>query len=118
MDQMIHYIMAFMLTSGIHEYGHAAAAAHEDVQITGVGMAVFFAIIACFVNLNRDQLNRLSPRKQLRILCAGVWHNIVLAVVCLVLFEFFYYIGTPFYKLNIGVYVNSIAAVRKMEKKK
>ncbi|KAI5639525.1 peptidase family m50 domain-containing protein [Phthorimaea operculella] len=80
------YFLALGFSSIFHELGHAMAAAQEDVQVLSVGMFVFTIIPLAFVQLNTEHLNSLDIGRRLRIYCAGVWHNIVLALIALLLF--------------------------------
>lgn len=80
------YFLAIALSTIFHELGHALAAAQEDVQIIAVGVYVFTIIPVAFVDLNTDQLKNLAVTKRLRIYCAGVWHNIAIAFMAILLF--------------------------------
>ncbi len=73
-----YYFVTLLVCSVVHEAGHAAAAAAEDVRVLGFGAFVLFLLPAAFVDLPTDQLMALSPWQQLRVFAAGVWHNIVL----------------------------------------
>lgn len=61
-----------------------------------------------FVDLSTEHLTNLSPLKQLRIYCAGVWHNIVLVLLALVFRIFLPYILSIFYSTNASVVVTSV----------
>lgn len=49
--------------------------------------------------------------RRLRILCAGVWHNIFLAVYAAVIVYSLPMLAQPFYTTGQGVYVMSITPV-------
>lgn len=66
-------------------------------------------IPAAYVQL--EQLELLPAIKQLRILCAGVWHNIVLAIVAAVAVSLLPWILYPFYDYGTGVQVQDISKV-------
>ncbi|KAJ2080524.1 hypothetical protein H4R24_003008 [Coemansia sp. RSA 988] len=78
---LVHYVVALLLCAGVHELGHAIAAARANVHIRRVG--VFLAVVwpGAFVELSRRQLDRAAVGARLRIVCAGVWHNAVMAIV-------------------------------------
>lgn len=43
-----------------------------------------FIFPGAYVDLCSDHLMVISPIRQLRIFCAGVWHNFILVVVCII----------------------------------
>lgn len=49
--------------------------------------------------------------RRLRILCAGVWHNIFLAVYAAVIVYSLPLLAQPFYTTGQGVYIMSISPV-------
>jgi S2P endopeptidase len=57
---------------------NAMTAVTEDVRFFRIGIIIFFIIPVTFVNVNDDQFNRLFSKNCLRILCAGVWHNVII----------------------------------------
>jgi S2P endopeptidase len=50
----------------------------EGVPIQSSGMFVMYLYPGAFVNIPDQQLQALAPFRQLKIICAGVWHNLVL----------------------------------------
>ncbi|KAJ8682098.1 hypothetical protein QAD02_017890 [Eretmocerus hayati] len=109
-NQIGFYVFSLLLSSGIHELGHAMAAVKEDVRFFGIGMVLFFIIPVAFVHLNDEQLNSLSIKSRLRVLCAGVWHNVVLAMLAIILIGVITILFSPFFKTNSGVFVRDITA--------
>lgn len=51
------------------------------VRINGVGAFVVVVFPGAYVDLPVDPLTALPPWRRLRILCGGVWHNLVIAAV-------------------------------------
>lgn len=104
------YLFSLVLSSVIHEIGHALAAVREDVQLINFGFHIFFIIPVAFVVMSTEQLHSLNPWRKLRVYSAGIWHNIVLAVVAYVLFLaiplFFGYA----YQINQGVQITEISS--------
>ncbi|KAG7524751.1 membrane-bound transcription factor site-2 protease [Solea senegalensis] len=82
-NQLAYFFSALLLSGVIHELGHAVAALREQVRVNGFGMFVFVVYPGAFVDLFTSHLNLISPTQQLRIFCAGVWHNFVLCVAAL-----------------------------------
>ncbi|CAH0719836.1 unnamed protein product, partial [Brenthis ino] len=99
------YFIAIGFSSIFHELGHAAAAAQEDVQLIEVGVYVFTIIPIAFVKLNTEHLSSLDISKRLKIYCAGVWHNVALAFLALLLFFSAPILFSLAYKTDIGVRV-------------
>ncbi|KAG8038499.1 hypothetical protein G9C98_006195 [Cotesia typhae] len=104
-----YYIITLGICSLFHELGHAVAASRENVQIYGVGFILALVLPIAYVSINQEQLKSLKIPGQLRILCAGVWHNIVLAAVAAVIFYLNSWIWIPLFVSNTGVFVTSIA---------
>ena len=50
----------------------------ESVPIDYAGLFLYFFYPGAFVSFSDQHFSKCSPIKKLRILCAGVWHNIVL----------------------------------------
>lgn len=56
--------------------------------------------------------NGTPPYKQLKIVCAGVWHNFTLALLAMCVVGFVPFLLLPFYAPANGVIVASIPEVR------
>ena len=106
--QLALYIMAIMVSAIFHEAGHGLAAVNENVKVNGVGVFCFIIYPAAFVDLCSEGLSTLSPRKKLRIYCAGVCHNFILAVVALVFLLIAPFVLSLFYSVSRGIYVMSV----------
>ncbi|KAI8614487.1 hypothetical protein BC830DRAFT_1219127, partial [Chytriomyces sp. MP71] len=77
-----YYFIALLMAAVFHEAGHALAAAYERVPIQTVGLFLEVIYPGAFVQLSSTALSHLRPSRRLRIVCAGVWHNAVLATAC------------------------------------
>ncbi|KAK9826787.1 hypothetical protein WJX81_000744 [Elliptochloris bilobata] len=62
----------------VHEAGHAAAAAAEGVPLHHAAASLALLLPGAWVALEEGALAALPPQRQLRVVCAGVWHNVVL----------------------------------------
>lgn len=60
-----------------HETGHALAASLEGTSVASYGAFIFVVLPGAHVSL--PALDALSPDKRLRIIAAGIWHNVILA---------------------------------------
>ncbi|XP_046986424.1 membrane-bound transcription factor site-2 protease isoform X1 [Schistocerca americana] len=107
-SELGYYGLTMIACSIVHEFGHAVAAVREDVHISGCGIILIAIVPLAYVNLNSDQLESLSPKRQLRILCAGVWHNIVLAVFAAIFLWLLPLIFYPAFDSGSGVAVQNI----------
>ena len=103
-----YYLLALVLCGIFHEAGHALAASVEQVRVNGFGVFLLFVYPGAFVDLHPDHLSVISFKRQLRIYCAGVWHNVVLAVVAgLVIFSLPWLL-CPLYASGEGAAVVSV----------
>ncbi|CAG8662120.1 5735_t:CDS:2, partial [Cetraspora pellucida] len=73
-----YYLLALLICGIIHEAGHALAAANERLNIKSTGIFLYILYPGAFVEFDLNELKELAPLRQLRIICAGVWHNAVL----------------------------------------
>lgn len=101
-----YYLLTLFFSSLIHELGHAMAAVREDVHLVGFSVTIFFIVPVVLTHL--DQLESVSSIKQLRVTCAGVWHNIFLALIAAVVATALPWFLYPFYDFGTGVQVESI----------
>ncbi|KAI9357862.1 hypothetical protein BD770DRAFT_321836 [Pilaira anomala] len=78
MSHIGYYLFALIVCGLFHEGGHAVASYSQGVPIQSSGMFIMYLYPGAFVNIPDQQLQSLEPWKQLKIICAGVWHNLVL----------------------------------------
>ncbi|XP_075903471.1 membrane-bound transcription factor site-2 protease [Nelusetta ayraudi] len=107
-SQLGYFFTALLLSGIIHELGHAVAALREQVRVNGFGMFVFVVYPGAFVDLFTTHLNLISPVQQLRIFCAGVWHNFVLCVAALALLFLMPFFLFPMYSTGNGALVTAV----------
>jgi len=77
-SELPYYCIALIVTTVIHEAGHAMAAFNSKVRVLGTGLTLFLFLPAAFVDVDTSQLEMVGARAQLRVFSAGVWHNLVL----------------------------------------
>ncbi|GCB76031.1 hypothetical protein scyTo_0019835, partial [Scyliorhinus torazame] len=82
-SQMVYFFSAILISGVIHEVGHGVAAVREQVRFNGFGVFIFVIYPGAFVDLYTNHLQLISPIQQLRVFCAGVWHNFILALMAL-----------------------------------
>ncbi|XP_039210370.1 membrane-bound transcription factor site-2 protease [Crotalus tigris] len=107
-SQLSYFFTAILISGIIHEVGHGVAAIREQVRFNGYGIFIFIVYPGAFVDLFTTHLQLISPIQQLRIFCAGVWHNFVLGVAGLVVLFFLPAILYPFYYTGAGALVTEV----------
>lgn len=110
-NDIAYYLLTLTVCGVFHEAGHALAASTEQVRVNGFGVFLLFLYPGAFVDLHSDHLSVISPRRQLRIYCAGVWHNIILVVFAVGFLWTLPYSLAPLYTVDGGgVVVTSLPA--------
>lgn len=72
---------------------------------------IFILVPAAFVELPTGMYEGLSPRNQLKVVCAGVWHNFVLVLISAFLIFAAPVILYPLYTPTDGVLIARITNV-------
>jgi S2P endopeptidase len=83
----------------------------EGVHIDGIGLTVILIVPVFYVNLNTQQYDCLPPKRQLRVTCAGVWHNFVLATGAMFILTLLPFLLYPFFDTGTGVTIRNIHQV-------
>lgn len=105
-SNMVPFFISILLSTLFHELGHGISAASELTEIGGVGVAVIGVFPAAFVVIRNLDAQALS--RQLRIMAAGVWHNIILtAVTAFVLWNLPVFLGI-FFRTGRSVTVTEV----------
>ena len=108
-SELLHYFLTLIVCGVVHEAGHALAASTEQVKVNGFGIFMLFLYPGAFVDLQSDHLASISLKRQLKIYCAGVWHNVVLVLCAVGLLWGQPFLMAPFYSTGMGAVVTSIA---------
>ena len=103
---MGYYVITLFAVTVFHEWGHAAAARAEGIQVLEYGLVFCGPVPMAYVNLPTRDLETAPIGAKLRVMTAGVWHNIVLAVAAFLLLTTLPWISLPLYK--VGGYVCNI----------
>ncbi|KAF9005409.1 peptidase family M50-domain-containing protein [Cyathus striatus] len=69
-------LFAVFYSQVVHEFGHAVAAAVENMPITSVGVSLTVVVPAAFVGFSNDLFDALPSRARSRITAAGPFHNL------------------------------------------
>ncbi|KER18292.1 hypothetical protein T265_12321 [Opisthorchis viverrini] len=105
------YMLTLLLCAFLHEAGHAMAALRERVRLHGFGVFLFGFYPGAYVDLNTADLQSLKPLGQLRVYCAGVWHNVIIAVLSAAVFYAIPLLLSPGYHIGTGVGVTFLREV-------
>lgn len=108
-SELGYYSLTLIISSIIHEIGHAIAAVKEDVHLSNVGINLFFILPVAYVSLNSDDIQKLNPKKALKIFCAGVWHNIMLSLIAYAIYLTLPMLFSAMYITNHGVIITNMA---------
>lgn len=104
----IWYMLAAVLIAGVvHEFGHALAAGAEYGEVSGMGAFIALVLPGAYVRLGG--IDDMPPKSQLRVYCAGAWHNVVTGLLALLLLLVLPLLATPFYAT--GALVVDVPAV-------
>lgn len=103
-----YYAITLLICSVIHEFGHALAAVKEDVNLIDIGVNIFLCLPVAYVNISSERLTSLTQSRILRIMCAGIWHNLVLVLFAGVVYFSLSFLLAPFYIMGNGVIVTDV----------
>lgn len=106
--EMLHYFWALILAGSLHELGHALAAASHNVSVDGVGAALVGVFPAAFVDLRVHELESAPTFTRLKVATAGVWHNMVLTAVVLLLLALLPVLLAPFFVPGVYIVRSSV----------
>lgn len=81
------------------------AAINANVKLNGFGVFLFAVYPGAFTELETDELSRSSSAQKLRIFSAGIWHNMILAFVGVLIVSSAPVFFMPFYESGQGVLV-------------
>lgn len=83
----------------------------ENVRVNGFGVFVMLIYPGAFVDLHTEHLQALNAIGQLRIYCAGVWHNFLLVIWGVVVLMTMPYLLSPLYLTGNGVVITEVSPV-------
>jgi len=83
-----HWIIGIFIVAVIHEFAHGVYARLYKLDVKSSGFAFLGPILAAFVEPDEKQLKKIETKKQLAIISAGPFVNIVLAFLVILFFSF------------------------------
>ena len=81
-------ILAIIIAVVVHEFSHGISGASSGLRIKSMGVLAFIIPIGAFVEPDEEELKRLERKKRLRLFSAGPTANILVAMICLIIFSF------------------------------
>src|SRR3990167_11441996 len=100
-----HWIIAIFFVAVIHEFAHGIYARLYKIKIKSSGFAFLGPILAAFVEPDEKVMKKVSNKKQLAIISAGPFVNIVFAFLILLFIQFIFF---PFIFNSDGITVVNI----------
>jgi len=85
-----HWILSIFIVAVIHEFAHGVYARLYNIKIKSSGFAFLGPILAAFVEPDEKVMKKVSAKKQLAIISAGPFINIVLAFLVIIFFNFIF----------------------------
>lgn len=102
----------FLFTSNIHlTLINLHNIYRENVRVNGFGLFLLILYPGAYVDLSSEHLQVVSPLRQLRIYCAGVWHNFVIVIFALVVIFILPILLIPFYSTGSAVVITQVSEV-------
>jgi Peptidase family M50 len=101
-----YIVVAILVSAIVHELGHALAAGMQEARVDAVGGFLALVFPGAYVQL--AGIKNLSPFQQLKVYCAGAWHNIVLGIICLTMVPILPSLLVLFYERGVGAMVVSM----------
>lgn len=102
----LYIVIALFIAAGAHELAHGVAMRAEDVAVEEVGIALLIVVpIAAYVMPEDEGYNSATTHGKARILCAGVFANLIVFAITSLLFLL------PFAGNPIDVFMTYFGAV-------
>jgi membrane-associated protease RseP (regulator of RpoE activity) len=103
--------LAFILTIGVHEFGHGILCRVENIKVKTMGALIAVIPIGFFVEPDEEELDRTKGMAKVRMFGAGITNNLVVGFSCFFLLMLFVGLATPVSQPIIhGVYKDYPAA--------
>ena len=87
--------LAFIITIGVHEFGHAILCRVENIKVKTMGALIAVIPIGFFVEPDEEELESTKGMPKVRMYGAGITNNLVFGFSCFVLLILFMGLVTP-----------------------
>uniref|UniRef100_A0A8R1ESE0 Membrane-bound transcription factor site-2 protease n=1 Tax=Caenorhabditis japonica TaxID=281687 RepID=A0A8R1ESE0_CAEJA len=98
----------FARKNPVGRLGHAWAAISNDVSVNGFGVFIVAVYPGAFTDIEPTTLKRATPFRRLQIFGAGIWHNLLLALLAMAMFHVAPIIVSPVLAAGNGVSVKGV----------
>jgi len=88
-----YWIIAIAVIAIFHEFAHGIVARRYDVKILTTGFGFLGPFLAAFVEPDEKQMEKKPKYQQVAILSAGVFVNLILAIIFFLLLSWFFVIS-------------------------
>ncbi|KAF8357591.1 hypothetical protein PRIPAC_92586 [Pristionchus pacificus] len=102
------FMVVLIVCAVIHELGHAWCARSKGVAVNGFGIFVLGIYPGAFTDIDTNSLNLASPWHRMQIYSAGVWHNLVMALLAYLLFANSTVLLAPGFRAGEGVMITDV----------
>ena len=80
--------------------------------MNGFGLFLMALYPGAYVDINLVHIDSISALRQLRIFCAGVWHNVVIVLIALLVILLLPFLSMPLYTSGHGATIIHVAEVQ------
>lgn len=78
--------IALIIAMVVHEAGHGIVARVHGVKVESTGIVLLFVLpIGAFVNIEKEELDKITLERKSSILTAGITTNLIIGGICLLL---------------------------------
>eukprot|EP01124_Arcella_intermedia_P036077 TRINITY_DN9372_c2_g1_i1.p1 TRINITY_DN9372_c2_g1~~TRINITY_DN9372_c2_g1_i1.p1 ORF type:complete len:460 (-),score=59.15 TRINITY_DN9372_c2_g1_i1:135-1514(-) len=106
-SQLPYYFVALLVSGLIHEIGHGIAAISVGQNVDSFGVFLMLFYPGAFASMG-FRFNSISTTAALKIICAGVWHNFILALLAWSLIKCGPLLALPLYSTTEGALVTYV----------
>lgn len=85
-----YWLIVIAIIAVVHEFGHGVYAARHDIKIKSTGFGFLGPFLAAFVEPDEETMKRKTKRKQMAVVSAGSFSNILFAIIFLLLLQLFF----------------------------
>jgi membrane-associated protease RseP (regulator of RpoE activity) len=80
-------ILALIVAIVVHEFAHGILARAANMKVKSLGLLFFVIPLGAFVEPDEDEIRSVQPRKRMRLFAAGATVNILVALICAIIFS-------------------------------
>ncbi|OAD01097.1 hypothetical protein MUCCIDRAFT_84780 [Mucor lusitanicus CBS 277.49] len=81
-NHLHYYFVALLVGALVHELGHGLCAGLHNLRLCHAGLFFSYIYPGAFISIAESDLDMLNVWQKLQVVCAGIWHNVVLFGIC------------------------------------